>query len=89
MLMGLGSLWDFSIALKDLGAWDLDFIMTVRGLAPLWDLNTTLFWMPSADAGLRDRWRKYLQASISQILHSIIYSCMKVTSILQISGSQP
>lgn len=53
MLNGSGTLWDFNLTLKGLGT-VLDFNMAAKGLGPLGDLNTTLFWVPSADAGLRD-----------------------------------
>lgn len=53
ILKGLGTLWDFNLTLKGLGT-VFDFNMTFKGLGPLWVLNTTLFWRPSADAGLRE-----------------------------------
>lgn len=53
MLMGLGTLWDLNLTLKG-WATVLESTMTVRGLGLLWDLYITFFWMPLADAGLRE-----------------------------------
>ncbi len=57
-LMGLGTVLDFNMAVKGLET------LAVKGLETLWDLNTTLFWMPSADAGLRERDRQSIYMPI-------------------------
>lgn len=53
--------------------------MTVMDLEPLWDLNTTLFWMPSADAGLRETCRQSIILFIPDIV--ILNSLTKTTQI--------